>query len=60
MICDIRFLTKSGKYDKTIAKQQRECVSVEEALRWAAAALKKSTPEEQSQVTSVRVRVAVP
>lgn len=60
MICEIRFLSRGAKFDKTIARSDRECASMEEALRWAAATLKASTPEDQAQVTSVRVRVVVP
>ena len=60
MICEIRFLTKNGKYDKTLAKVDRECTDLSQALRYAAANLDKSTPEEQQQVSSVRLRVLAP
>lgn len=60
MICEIRFLTKNGKYDKTLAKIDRECNDLSEALRYAAATLNQSTPEEQEQVSSVRLRVLAP
>lgn len=60
MICEIRFITKNGKYDKTLAKVDRECIDLSTALRYAAATLDKSTPEEQQQVSSVRLRVLAP
>ena len=60
MICEIRFLTKNGKYDKTLAKIDRECSDLSEALRYAAATINQSTPEEQEQVSSVRLRVLAP
>lgn len=60
MICEIRFLSKGDKYDKTLAKVNRECRDFSEALRFAAAVYEKSTPEERLPMTSVRVRVVVP
>lgn len=59
MICEIRFLAKGAKYDKKLATHNRECKSLEESLRYAAAVLAKSTPEEQLVVTAVRIRIVV-
>lgn len=60
MICEIRFLSKGEKYDKTLAKVNRECRDFSEALRYAAAVYDKSTPEEKQAMTSVRIRAVVP
>lgn len=60
MICEIRFLTKNGKYDKTLAKVDRECTDLSQALRYAAATLAQSTPDEKAQVSSVRLRILLP
>jgi len=60
MICEIRFLSKGEKYDKTLAKVNRECKAFSEALRYAAAVYDKSEPADQQAMTSVRIRMVVP
>jgi hypothetical protein len=57
MLCEIRFVTRGGKYDKTFAKKQRECRDLAEALRWAAACVKQSAEQDVQAITSVRIRV---
>lgn len=60
MICEIRFLSKGDRYDKTLAKINRECVDFAQALRFAAAVYDKSEPAEKLAMTSVRIRTVVP
>lgn len=60
MLIQIRFVEKGEKYDKTVAKKERDCVSLAEALRWAAASLDRTAPESLDRVTSVRIRVVSP
>jgi hypothetical protein len=51
---DIRFVSKIKA--RTLVAKTRDCRDLAEALRWAAACLEKSTPEDQQLVTGVRIR----
>ncbi len=57
MLCEVRFVTRGVKYDRTVAKKQRECRTLSEALRWAAAVLAMSQPDEIAAVSAIRVRI---
>lgn len=57
---ELKFISKLDQRTVTLGKKVRECVDWSEALRFAAATLDRSTPEDVARVTDVRLRVVMP